>query len=176
MADTHRSAPAGNGVALINDRLAVAQRQVFVDASRPGLQVERRVQAGMAFGLLEGAHDVAAAFESRAEASPDPVHGAALSAVPSTLRIPLAARAWGDRLFPKVAVDDRHVRVRLVERCQVRVVVPQVGARRAHVRDEFARVAAVQSCPEPRLPWLTATPALNERLPPIAQDGFWRLS
>lgn len=33
---------------------------------------------------------------------------AALSAVPSTLRIPLAARAWGERLFPQVAVGDVH--------------------------------------------------------------------
>ncbi|WP_253699823.1 class I SAM-dependent methyltransferase [Cupriavidus pauculus] len=40
--------------------------------------------------------------------NPEMLAGAALSAVPSTLRIPLAARAWGDRLFPKVAVDDRH--------------------------------------------------------------------
>ncbi|MFT3665490.1 class I SAM-dependent methyltransferase [Piscinibacter sp.] len=31
-----------------------------------------------------------------------------LSAVPSTLRIPLAARALGDALFPSVAVDDAH--------------------------------------------------------------------
>lgn len=31
-----------------------------------------------------------------------------LSAVPSTLRIPLAARALGDTLFPQMAVDDRH--------------------------------------------------------------------
>lgn len=33
---------------------------------------------------------------------------AALSAVPSTLRIPLAARAFGDALFPQVAVGDAH--------------------------------------------------------------------
>lgn len=32
----------------------------------------------------------------------------ALSAVPSTLRIPLAARALGARLFPNMAVDDRY--------------------------------------------------------------------
>ncbi len=32
----------------------------------------------------------------------------ALSAVPSTLRIPLAARALGDALFPQVAVGDAH--------------------------------------------------------------------
>lgn len=32
----------------------------------------------------------------------------ALSAVPSTLRIPLAARALGGTLFPHLAVDDRH--------------------------------------------------------------------
>ena len=31
-----------------------------------------------------------------------------LSAVPSTLRIPLAARALGDTLFPQLAVDDRY--------------------------------------------------------------------
>lgn len=31
-----------------------------------------------------------------------------LSAVPSTLHIPLAARALGDRLFPDLAVEDRH--------------------------------------------------------------------
>ncbi|MFV0456499.1 MAG: class I SAM-dependent methyltransferase [Pseudomonas sp.] len=31
-----------------------------------------------------------------------------LSAVPSTLRIPLAARALGGRLFPQMAVDDRY--------------------------------------------------------------------
>lgn len=34
--------------------------------------------------------------------------GAALSAVPSTLRIPLAVRAHGDALFPQVAVGDAH--------------------------------------------------------------------
>lgn len=34
--------------------------------------------------------------------------GASLSAVPSTLRIPLAARALGGTLFPAVAVQDRH--------------------------------------------------------------------
>ena len=33
---------------------------------------------------------------------------AALSAVPSTLRIPLAARALGDAMFPAVAVGDAH--------------------------------------------------------------------
>lgn len=33
---------------------------------------------------------------------------AGLSAVPSTLRIPLAARAFGDALFPRVAVGDAH--------------------------------------------------------------------
>lgn len=33
-----------------------------------------------------------------------------LSAVPSTLRIPLAARAFGDALFPQVAVGDAHAR------------------------------------------------------------------
>lgn len=32
----------------------------------------------------------------------------ALSAVPSTLRIPLAARALGGKLFPEMAVDDRY--------------------------------------------------------------------
>lgn len=39
-----------------------------------------------------------------------PAHTAAvpLSAVASTLRIPLAARALGDRLFPQLAVDDIH--------------------------------------------------------------------
>lgn len=31
-----------------------------------------------------------------------------LSAVPSTLRIPLAARALGGMLFPEMAVDDRY--------------------------------------------------------------------
>ncbi|WP_339139243.1 hypothetical protein [Kerstersia gyiorum] len=31
-----------------------------------------------------------------------------LSAVPSTLRIPLAARALGGTLFPQMAVDDRY--------------------------------------------------------------------
>jgi O-methyltransferase involved in polyketide biosynthesis len=36
------------------------------------------------------------------------VPGASLSAVPSTLRIPLAARAFGDALFPEVAVQDAH--------------------------------------------------------------------
>lgn len=40
-------------------------------------------------------------------ADPGPVHALpALSAVPSTLRIPLAARALGDALFPAVAVGD----------------------------------------------------------------------
>ncbi|MEH3087598.1 MAG: class I SAM-dependent methyltransferase [Xylophilus ampelinus] len=34
--------------------------------------------------------------------------GGALSAVPSTLRIPLAARALGDAMFPAVAVRDAH--------------------------------------------------------------------
>lgn len=34
--------------------------------------------------------------------------GAALSAVPSTLRIPLAARALGDAMFPRVAVGDAY--------------------------------------------------------------------
>ena len=33
-----------------------------------------------------------------------------LSAVPSTLRIPLAARAFGDAMFPQVAVGDAHAR------------------------------------------------------------------
>jgi len=33
-----------------------------------------------------------------------------LSAVPATLRIPLAVRAFGGRLFPQLDVDDRHAR------------------------------------------------------------------
>lgn len=37
-------------------------------------------------------------------AEPPPI----LSAIPSTLRIPLAARALGDALFPELAVDDHH--------------------------------------------------------------------
>ncbi len=37
-----------------------------------------------------------------------PAPGATLSAVPSTLRIPLAARAFGDTMFPQVAVHDAH--------------------------------------------------------------------
>lgn len=37
-----------------------------------------------------------------------PVHYAALSAVPSTLRIPLAARALGDAMFPALALGDVH--------------------------------------------------------------------
>lgn len=43
---------------------------------------------------------------SRPPATP----GRPLSAVPSTLRIPLAARAFGDALFPQVAVGDAHAR------------------------------------------------------------------
>lgn len=34
--------------------------------------------------------------------------GATLSAVPSTLRIPLAARAFGDQMFPGIGVGDAH--------------------------------------------------------------------
>lgn len=49
----------------------------------------------------------AAADRLASEAANAPLH-AALSAVPSTLRIPLAARAFGDALFPSVAVSDRH--------------------------------------------------------------------
>lgn len=47
---------------------------------------------------------------SRAEATQaDPrLHYGALAAVPSTLRIPLAARAFGDAMFPEVAVGDAH--------------------------------------------------------------------
>ncbi len=41
-----------------------------------------------------------------ARRSPPANAGAPLSAVPSTLRIPLAARAFGDALFPQVAVGD----------------------------------------------------------------------
>jgi hypothetical protein len=37
---------------------------------------------------------------------PKPARG--LSAVPSTLRIPLAARASGDAMFPQVAVRDAY--------------------------------------------------------------------
>ncbi len=47
---------------------------------------------------------------SRAQASQaDPrLHYDALAAVPSTLRIPLAARAFGDAMFPGVAAGDAH--------------------------------------------------------------------
>ena len=47
---------------------------------------------------------------SRAQASQaDPrLHYDALAAVPSTLRIPLTARAFGDAMFPEVAVGDAH--------------------------------------------------------------------
>lgn len=47
---------------------------------------------------------------SRAQATgADPRrHYEALAAVPSTLRIPLAARAFGDAMFPGVAVGDAH--------------------------------------------------------------------
>lgn len=47
---------------------------------------------------------------SRARATQaDPRHHYdALAAVPSTLRIPLAARAFGDAMFPEVAVGDAH--------------------------------------------------------------------
>jgi O-methyltransferase involved in polyketide biosynthesis len=43
-------------------------------------------------------------------ATPAPPAGAyaALSAVPSTLRIPLAARAFGDAMFPALALGDAH--------------------------------------------------------------------
>ncbi len=40
---------------------------------------------------------------------------AALSAVPSTLRIPLAARALGERLFPQLSVGDREAQRLLAE-------------------------------------------------------------
>lgn len=41
-------------------------------------------------------------------AAPKAAEPPLLSAVPSTLRIPLAARALGGALFPRMAVDDRH--------------------------------------------------------------------
>nr|WP_315596516.1 class I SAM-dependent methyltransferase [uncultured Cupriavidus sp.] len=44
-------------------------------------------------------------IESLADADPS---NSPLSAVPSTLRIPLAARALGDSMFPQVAVADAH--------------------------------------------------------------------
>lgn len=40
-----------------------------------------------------------------------------LSAVPSTLRIPLAARAYGGTLFPHMAVDDRNAAHALARMC-----------------------------------------------------------
>lgn len=40
--------------------------------------------------------------------SASPAHFAPLSAVPSTLRIPLAARAFGDAMFPALALGDVH--------------------------------------------------------------------
>ena len=40
----------------------------------------------------------------------------ALEAIPSTLRIPLAGRALGDRMFPQMAVHDRYAAATLAAR------------------------------------------------------------
>ena len=52
------------------------------------------------------AYPLHAGMDVPAKGRPMAERSAALSAVPSTLRIPLAARALGDALFPRVAVGD----------------------------------------------------------------------
>lgn len=95
--------------------LAIGVRR-GLDAAR--LREATRSVAALALDHLEGAerdeaaraltsaNDVAAAFEARAEASPDPVHGAALSAVALALRGALDELAMVPAMLVQAAALD----------------------------------------------------------------------